>query len=97
MSISRKRSSPGFSSESVNESTDLFVNTDYPDPEFTLEESLEVQEEPYIEVVITPLEDPGPRFVEPVEIPKKEYKVPTPPVQPVKRHPRNIPKFSRWS
>jgi hypothetical protein len=48
---------------------------------------------------ITPTEDVGPRFVE--ESPTPQPQVVTPPATPhlqppPKRHPRNIPKFSRY-
>lgn len=57
--------------------------------------------EPFIEQEITPTEDHGPRFVEKdvTSTPalKSQPAAPTPPLQPrPKRHPRNIPKFSRF-
>lgn len=54
---------------------------------------------PVILPEITPTEDVGPRFVE--ELPTPQPQAVTPPVTPQlqpppKRHPRNIPKFSRY-
>ena len=54
---------------------------------------------PVILPEITPTEDVGPRFVE--EPPTPQPQAVTPPVTPQlqpppKRHPRNIPKFSRY-
>ncbi len=54
---------------------------------------------PVILPEITPTEDVGPRFVE--EPPTSTPKVATPPATPhlqppPKRHPRNVPKFSRF-
>ena len=47
---------------------------------------------------IEPMDDPGPRFVDVVPEPTPEPKAPPVPkaVAP-RRHPRNIPKFSRYS
>lgn len=55
-----------------------------------------VEAPPQIIEEIVPTEDPGPRFVEEVA-PPAPVVVATPAPQPVtsKRHPRNIPKFSR--
>jgi hypothetical protein len=45
---------------------------------------------------IIPTEDAGPRFVDPPAPPTPRPQEPTPQLQPPpKRHPRNIPKFSR--
>lgn len=55
-----------------------------------------VEATPFIPLEIVPTEDVGPRFVEEVAEP-----IPTPTTTPQlqpkpKRHPRNIPKFSRY-
>ena len=60
------------------------------------EKSKVVETPPFVPMEIVPTEDAGPRFVEepvtPVATP-----TPTPQLQPPpKRHPRNIPKFSRY-
>jgi hypothetical protein len=59
------------------------------------EEEKAVEEKPFIAPEITPTPDAGPRF-----LPKEEQpaaKAPQAPPQPVapRRHPRNVPKFSR--
>ena len=54
-----------------------------------------VEAPPQIIEEIVPTEDPGPRFVEPVAPTPAPAVTPAPqPVAP-RRHPRNIPKFSR--
>jgi len=83
--------------ENINEHLDTLLEVEQQDLEGAQEEHQETCEEPYTEVVITPIEDPGPRFIEATEAPEKEHEAPTPRVQQIKRHPRNIPKFSRWS
>lgn len=100
MATLRKRPSSGFSSESIEElptppdpepeqeSTSLTV-----DQEVVQDEHVEI----FREVVITPTEDPGPRFVELKETPKEEVKAQPILLNKPKRHPRNIPKFSTWS
>jgi hypothetical protein len=53
-----------------------------------------VPPKPFVEERIVPTEDSGPRFVEnlpPVPVQKKAEKVEVKP----KRHPRNVPRFSR--
>lgn len=57
--------------------------------------SLAEDTKPFVPQEITPTPDPGPRFLEqpPVE---KTPVVPAPQLQPApRRHPRNVPKFSR--
>ena len=52
---------------------------------------------PFIPMEIVPTEDVGPRFVEEVAAPAP-VTPPAPQLQPKpKRHPRNIPKFSRYN
>ena len=57
-----------------------------------------VEPEPFIPMEIVPTEDVGPRFVEEVAAPAPApVAPPAPQLQPKpKRHPRNIPKFSRY-
>lgn len=55
--------------------------------------------EPYVPMDIVPTDDVGPRFVEPDPQPTVVEQETTPqPLQPVapRRHPRNVPKFSRY-
>ena len=53
-------------------------------------------EKPFVEEAIIPTEDPGPRFIpEPEPTPVAKAPEPPKPVAP-RRHPRNIPKFSRY-
>ena len=55
-----------------------------------------VEPEPFVPMEIVPTEDAGPRFVEEVAAPAP-VAPPAPQLQPKpKRHPRNIPKFSRY-
>lgn len=49
---------------------------------------------PFVEETILPAEDPGPRFVV-VEVPQPPLEAPPAAPKAPKRHPRNIPKFSR--
>jgi hypothetical protein len=50
---------------------------------------------PFVEETIAPTPDPGPRFVEEVAKPEPEP-VKKPELKPApRRHPRNVPKFSR--
>lgn len=99
MASTRKRPSAGFSSEEKTEEEEI--------REFVEETSTEIIEmldhqetEPFVEQEIIPTPDPGPRFV---ELTEEKKVVSTGEVQEVKamapnlpkRHPRNIPKFSR--
>jgi outer membrane biosynthesis protein TonB len=53
-------------------------------------------EQPFVAPSIIPAEDPGPRFIpEPEPLPVDKTPKPPKPVAP-RRHPRNIPKFSRY-
>lgn len=53
-------------------------------------------EQPFVAPSIIPTEDPGPRFIpEPEPVPVDKTPEPPKPVAP-RRHPRNIPKFSRY-
>lgn len=57
-----------------------------------------VAPKPFIPAEIIPTEDVGPRFVEPVTPPPVEAPAPVQQLKPPpKRHPRNIPKFSRYN
>ena len=55
-----------------------------------------VEKKPFVAPEITPTPDPGPRFLPKEEQPPDTAtpKVPPQPVAP-RRHPRNVPKFSR--
>ncbi len=53
-------------------------------------------EQPFVAPSVIPTEDPGPRFIpEPEPTPVAKAPEPPKPVAP-RRHPRNIPKFSRY-
>lgn len=54
--------------------------------------------EPYVPQEIAPTEDVGPRFVEPAPQPVIVEQETTPQTlnPPPRRHPRNVPKFSRY-
>lgn len=71
----------------MNES---IIHSDDNTPEVIVEET-----KPFVEEMIVPTDDLGPRFVEePVTPTPEPQKVPE--LQPApKRHPRNVPKFSR--
>jgi hypothetical protein len=100
MATTRKRTS-GFSTDTESEEQVLVEATETLEVteeihEIIMEEPVaEVKSEPFVEQTIVPMEDPGPRFLEtppaPAPAPKK-----APTLQPApKRHPRNVPKFSR--
>jgi len=58
-----------------------------------------ITEPPFVAPEIIPTDDVGPRFVEETATPRPQVVTPaaTPQLQPPpKRHPRNIPKFSRY-
>jgi hypothetical protein len=59
-------------------------------------EKEEVEKKPFVAPEITPTPDPGPRFLPKEEQPPAAAtpKAPPQPVAP-RRHPRNVPKFSR--
>ena len=85
-----------FLDESAREMFETISQTEE-EPEAKVEEKTEAPL-PVILPEITPTEDVGPRFVEP---PTPSPQVVTPPATPQlqpppKRHPRNIPKFSRF-
>ena len=97
MATPRKRTS-GFSEKTVEETK---VEEFLEEAAQEVFEAISQKEEPAppIPVVIesiVPTEDPGPRFVEKAPEPAVPAVTPQPP-QPVapRRHPRNIPKFSR--
>ncbi len=86
-----------FLDESAREMVKTISQTDE-EPETKVEEKIEAPL-PVILPEITPTEDVGPRFVE--EPPNPSPQVVTPPATsqiqpPPKRHPRNVPKFSRF-
>lgn len=86
-----------FLDESAREMVKTISQTDE-EPETKVEEKIEAPL-PVILPEITPTEDVGPRFVE--EPPTPSPQVVTPPATsqiqpPPKRHPRNVPKFSRF-
>lgn len=101
MASTRKRPSSGFSSEEKTEEEEIksFVE----DTSTKIIEMLDEKEEaiqPFVEQEIIPTPDPGPRFVELLreeEIISSSESEKMAPVslQLPKRHPRNIPKFSR--
>jgi hypothetical protein len=97
MATPRKRTS-GFSEKPAEE---IKVEEFLDEAAQEVFEAVSQKEEPAspIPVVIesiTPTEDPGPRFVEKAPEPVAPVAAPQP-LQPVapRRHPRNIPKFSR--
>jgi hypothetical protein len=60
-------------------------------------ETTPVEVAPFVEREIIPTEDAGPRFVEELLPPSHTPNAVAPKLQnPPKRHPRNIPKFSRF-
>lgn len=111
MATPRKRSPLGQTSGFGNESIEGTSNVSEKDERDNLEEFLEVATNdlfemievaekkvevvPFFEESITPTEDPGLRFVETPEPPAKEATATTTLKAPPRRHPRNIPKFSR--
>lgn len=102
MATTRKRTS-GFSTDTETEEQVLVEATETLEVteethEIIMEEPVaEVKSEPFVEQTIVPTEDLGPRFLEtpPALAPAPEPKK-APTLQPApKRHPRNIPKFSK--
>jgi hypothetical protein len=99
MATTRKRSS-GFSTGAEENDTNLDEIAEIVEEQAAekMEEPLPVvtpPSKPFVEETIVPSEDVGPRFVKEVEPPPAIEKVaPKLSVAP-KRHPRNIPKFSR--
>jgi hypothetical protein len=102
MATTRKRS-PGFAPETETEEATVaeFLEetaTEMLEAATQKEETVvepKLTEAPFVAESITPTEDPGPRFVsepEPIFV-TKGLEIPKP-VAP-RRHPRNIPKFSR--
>ncbi len=106
MATPRKRSS-GFSEkpkEEISEEGQLSEFLDVVATEMfeTISQKEEEQpqpqkvEQPFVAPSIIPTEDPGPRFIpEPEPTPVAKAPEPPKPVAP-RRHPRNIPKFSRY-
>jgi len=100
MATTRKRTS-GFSTDTETEEQVLVEATETLEvteevQEIIMEEPVaEVKSEPFVEQTIVPTEDSGPRFLEvpPAAAPEPKK---TPELKPApKRHPRNVPKFSR--
>ena len=102
MATTRKRTS-GFSTDTETEEQVLVEATETlkvteVTHEIIMEEPVdEVKSEPFVEQTIVPTEDPGPRFL---DAPEESALAPEPKEAPTlqpapKRHPRNIPKFSR--
>jgi hypothetical protein len=109
MATSRRRYSSKSSSKVIDEVSNISTKEEEEVVEEQVESPLEevVQEivevivtpEPAILPEITPIADPGPRFLEAIELPKPPSKpepgVPLADSVKQKRHPRNIPRFSR--
>jgi hypothetical protein len=101
MATPKKRSSTGFTTNPPEEATEEkeveeFLDAMAVETFAEIENQEEVKEEPKVEAIreIVPTEDPGPRFVEqPVTAAEPPAK-PVKPEQP-RRHPRNIPRFTR--
>jgi hypothetical protein len=100
MATTRKRTS-GFSTNTETEEQFFIEATETLEVteethEIIMEEPVaEVKSEPFVEQTIVPTEDLGPRFLETPPAPAPEPKK-APTLQPApKRHPRNVPKFSR--
>jgi len=103
MAAPRKRPSTGFTAKPIEEKAidseqaaiDTFLEEAAAEVFEVTEPEPEPEPAPFVEEAIAPTEDPGPRFVEvatpgpaPVAAAPPEPRAP-------KRHPRNIPKFSR--
>jgi hypothetical protein len=106
MATPRKRS-PGFTNQ-ANEVTEEALLEEFLDVAATeVFESISQKEEeaseekqaekPFVEEIIVPTEDLGPRFLEKEEEPAPAPQPkPAPELKPApRRHPRNVPKFSR--
>ena len=85
MTVARKKTL-GFSEE---------VELTEPTPSETLEVSEFVSTLPEVEITPTPEPTPEPTPT-PVLLPAPTLPSPVQPVKAVKKHPRNIPKFSAW-
>ena len=103
MASTRKRPTVGFSSEEKLEEEKKQVEEFVEQTSEEILESLSEQEvtvQPFVEQEIIPTPDAGPRFLDKVEEQVVESQPETTvvvsnTVQLPKRHPRNIPKFSR--
>ena len=98
MATPRKRPSASFSEKPKEEGTEKqevekFLDVMAAEVFETIEKVEEKQEEQILPEII-PTEDPGPRFVETPVVEKQPEPVKVEVKQP-KRHPRNIPRFSR--
>ena len=107
MATSRRKTS-GFTSPDATEevaSVEEFLDENAREMFETISQTESVTETkpaevaPFVEQEIIPTEDLGPRFV--TEVPTPQPQVVTPPATPQlqpppKRHPRNVPKFSRF-
>jgi hypothetical protein len=105
MATPRKRlpNPPVKISEIVEETPQNFVEreeTEFLEMLIEAEKAVDVPEPVFRELSIAPTEDLGPRFVPPAQLPTPQPKAAPKSAevsQPVpKRHPRNIPKFSRY-
>ena len=83
-----------FLEDNAREMFETFSQTE-DEPE---EKTTVIEAKPFVPMELVPTEDVGPRFVEEVAAPAPApVAPPAPQLQPKpKRHPRNIPKFSRY-
>lgn len=94
MTTPRKKTS-NFSSPKESEEVSVETLLDENATEMFETISRNEEEVPFVPQEITPTPDAGPRFVEEPVVAKPP--TPAPQLQPApKRHPRNIPKFSRF-
>ena len=105
MATSRRKTAgftvPGTEEETVSieglldeNAAEMFETISQTDP---VAETTPVEVAPFVEQEIIPTEDVGPRFVEELPPPPHTPNAVAPKLQnPPKRHPRNIPKFSRF-
>lgn len=93
---------PAKPQEEVSEKvSNIFADKNEESPsEDTIVNKIEEPLPVFIEESITPMPDPGPRFLEkelpPAEKPTVKTPGESPPQTPERKHPRNIPKFSRF-
>jgi hypothetical protein len=103
--VSRSFSPSAKSEEQTTEGTEVDLFVDLPtavevEQEITLLETIVKEKEEVLLPPITPLPDPGPRFIPKEELPvpiKQELKAPGKSLLPTgqRKHPRNVPKISR--
>jgi hypothetical protein len=98
MATPRKRPSTSFSQKSKEDSAEKQEVEEFLDAAVAevLETTEKVEETLKADILpeIIPTEDPGPRFIE-VPVVEKQPQSQKPEVRKPKRHPRNIPRFSR--